>query len=558
MNVAEKKAFDAFRRLGIFALFCTLLLWAGLWAYSGMTSNSGLNNSISGSINDAFDMDNQIAGTQDAQYIRFSQFPSSQFKDTTGQLTAVVYPSNASDTEFEYSSSNPTAIEIDETGKVTFKQIGSTYLTATLKNHPEISFSQISYCLGINPSKNNKPNTFGTDEANNSQTIKQYETVQVPINGGYTDRHSVAKYISSDESIATVDHSGRVKGISIGDVTITAQFSDGYELECAVHIVNNPDFVPATSITLIDDFNLRVTKTYNTISNFIKSTEPLNANRGDIHVKSSNTSIAREDDAQLLVYGCGEVTLTFYSEYDPSVYAEKTVYIPQITPTDVHVSAPTVLVPHKEYHLESSLTPVYHSGSVTWEVIEGQATINENGVLVPTFWGKVVVRCSSTLDPTVYTDVTMMCKLYDNTYYLVRKLMGHFSLSALLGFGIFCTMFLFEKRKWKAFVATPILSFIYSGISEVIQYFTPGRYCTWTDVLTDYAGTLLGMILGMVLYALIAIIWLIEERDTFGAFKYTMKHLTIHNAWRKTYVADEYVREEPSDILFILNRHKAS
>lgn len=547
MNVAEKKAFDVFRILGIIALFCTVLLWAGLWIYSGTTSSSGLNNSMSDSINDKLDLDHVIEGSSDAQYIRFSQCPTWHYNGETGQLSAVVYPSNSIDTEFEYSSSNPNVAEVDETGKVTFKQVGSTSFTAKLKNHPEITYSEWVSCLGIKPSENDGNNTFP------DVTLKQWERVQTWVNGGYTDKHS-ASYTSSNPDIATIDRSGIVSGKGVGETTITAKWSDGYELSCKVTVTDNPDFTPAESITLVDDFNLRVTNTYNDIRSLVKSIQPAEANEcAIIHVKSSNTNIAYESDATLCVVGCGEVTLTFYTDYDPSVCASKTVYIPQLTPTDVHVSAPNVLVPHKQYQLSASLTPVIHSGSVKWEVIEGEATINENGVLVPTFWGKIVVRCSSTLNPDVYMDVTMSCQLFDSAYYFVRKLMGHFGLSALLGFGIFCTIFVLDKRKWMAFVATPVLSFAYSGISEIIQYFTPGRYCTWTDVLTDFAGTMIGMVIAIVMFILIAVIWLINNKKSFDSFKYMMKYLNIHNAWQKTYVADEYVREIPDNTQEIIN-----
>ncbi|MBQ9952027.1 MAG: Ig-like domain-containing protein, partial [Clostridia bacterium] len=51
------------------------------------------------------------------------------------------------------------------------------------------------------------------------------------------------KYSSSDETIATVDGSGKVTGVKAGEATITALTLNGVKAECLVHVVHAPDSV---------------------------------------------------------------------------------------------------------------------------------------------------------------------------------------------------------------------------------------------------------------------------------------------------------------------------
>ncbi len=74
----------------------------------------------------------------------------------------------------------------------------------------------------------------------------------------------------------------------------------------------------------------------------------------------------------------------------------------------------------------------------------------------------------------------------------IRKLVGHFLLFGLSG--LFTTLtfvmndFLMERLKWKNIIFILSFGLIVALISELIQYFVPGRYGVLTDVLIDYSG----------------------------------------------------------------------
>ena len=77
----------------------------------------------------------------------------------------------------------------------------------------------------------------------------------------------------------------------------------------------------------------------------------------------------------------------------------------------------------------------------------------------------------------------------------IRKLVGHFLLFGLSG--IFTTLtvmmndFLMNKFKWKNIIFIAIFGLIIAAISELIQYFTPGRFGALIDILIDYSGYVL-------------------------------------------------------------------
>ncbi len=75
-----------------------------------------------------------------------------------------------------------------------------------------------------------------------------------------------------------------------------------------------------------------------------------------------------------------------------------------------------------------------------------------------------------------------------------RKVVGHFLLFG--GSGIFTTLSFFtcdwfyNKFKWKNLFFVASIGIAVALISELIQYYTPGRFGALTDILIDCAGYL--------------------------------------------------------------------
>lgn len=214
-------------------------------------------------------------------------------------------------------------------------------------------------------------------------------------------------------------------------------------------------------------------------------------------------------DGSLHAEALGTANVTYSSRYNPDVKNTLTV---------------TVLPPHIdkiEIFGNDTVSPNSHfkyicgeSDFVVWEVVSGKAEISKSGYLVAKTFGDVTIRCSSMADPSVYAEKTVSVELFSSSYEFVRKLMGHAGLSALLGFGLFGTTFLLFRRKWASLPSSVALSLVYALVSEFIQYFTPGRYCTLSDLLVDFLGALVGIAVAIGVVAVVTTVWYVANKKS--------------------------------------------
>lgn len=136
--------------------------------------------------------------------------------DETAWITAEVLPGNATDKTLTYSSSNQNVASVDQSGKVTAKGAGTAVITVRTSNGKYASvqvsvkdktIDVISVTVDISPSA-------GILKGNTAQIKAEV----FPANA--TDKSLT--YTSSDETVATVDSSGKVTAKEIGTATIKA------------------------------------------------------------------------------------------------------------------------------------------------------------------------------------------------------------------------------------------------------------------------------------------------------------------------------------------------
>ena len=89
----------------------------------------------------------------------------------------------------------------------------------------------------------------------------------------------------------------------------------------------------------------------------------------------------------------------------------------------------------------------------------------------------------------------------------VKKFAGHLSfyfLMSVVGF-VFFYLFLYEKqhRLILSMCISLGVGFIVAGVSEWIQYFVPTRNASFRDVLTDFLGCLVGVMLCLAVLGII-------------------------------------------------------
>lgn len=542
MLIREKKYFEGFRWFALFTLLCTVAMWIALWASSATPGDvSGANSwAMAGAIDDKYNLSQKFDSAITTQNIIVERATGKAYYiGEQEQMKVTFSPKETRDTDVEWSSGNENVATVDQNGLVTLVGRGEVRIYAKLKSNLDIVNYEYFFCWGENPHNVENPHVR---LKNNVKSVNVGSSTTIILNDNKT--HSVAaSYRTSDESVAIVN-AGMLHARKAGKVTITATYSDGFECSCVVTVVDNPEYVCPTQIILQDKHIDQgdVIDVYD----FVKSVLPNDDFQKCIVTITQSKSVAGLRNTNLHVWGYGEFTLTFTSCFNENVKASITLYSNRKMPEDFRVSIPSVASPNNTYYLKAAHYPYPCTDEVKWELVSGKhATLDEDGVFVPKFFGTYVIRCTSTIDPSLSVEKTVEVKLFDDIGGFVRKLMGHMGLSGVLGFGLFFTCLFLCKHKWKCAVYPFAISFVHGGLSEAIQYFTPGRFCTFADVLVDFMGGCIGIVLGMILVSIILLIWKLANKQSFDRAVYAIKSLNFGNCFKKMPRFDaEYVREE--------------
>ena len=130
-------------------------------------------------------------------------------------LTATVYPENATNKDVTWSSDNENAATVGANGTVTAVGEGEAIITATANDSSGVTAS----CKVTVTAKPVPVTTIALADAE----VAVGSTVQLTPKFTPADTTQTGlTWESSDETKATVDENGLVKGIAEGEVTITA------------------------------------------------------------------------------------------------------------------------------------------------------------------------------------------------------------------------------------------------------------------------------------------------------------------------------------------------
>ena len=152
-------------------------------------------------------------------------------------ITPTVTPENATNKTVYWFSSDPSIAGVGSTGKVSAYAPGKTTITAKTKDGAFKAYCKVTVVIPVSGIKLNKSNI--TINKGKSAPIK---ATVMPSNA----TNKTVIYSSSDESIATVDNTGRVFGKEVGSATIFCTTEEGGYTETCQVVVDQP----VTGITL--------------------------------------------------------------------------------------------------------------------------------------------------------------------------------------------------------------------------------------------------------------------------------------------------------------------
>lgn len=231
------------------------------------------------------------------------------------EVKATVSPENASDKSLIWKSSDDKIAKVGITGEVTAIRKGSAKITATSNNgkFAEITIEVVDAV--VNPT--------AIKFANATQTLKvggfsTYSVEYTPSNATNTE----LVWSSENVEIATVDNTGKVTAVKVGEVKIIAKLKSDNSIQASFVIKVVAEDILVSSITL--DVNTLEMNTGDT--DIIKySVLPINATDKAITWISSNTNVATVEDGVVTAITAGTTKITAKSSNGETAICDVTV-----------------------------------------------------------------------------------------------------------------------------------------------------------------------------------------------------------------------------------------
>ena len=313
----------------------------------------------------------------------------------TAKLTASIIPEDAGIKTVIWSSDDESVATVDNTGKVAAVGRGTVTITATTEDGGYTATCEVTVIQSVTGMTLDKEELI----VGVNLTAELIATVE-PENANNKN----VTWTSSDESVATVDESGRITAVRLGTATITAITEDGgYTATCEVTVVQ-----PVTGITLdIEEITLNVNET----SQLTASIIPEDASIKKVIWSSRNNSVATVDNnGKITAIGRGTVTITATTEDGGYTATCEVTVIQPVTGIILDKEKITLNV-SETAELAATLKPDNaNNRTVTWISSDySVASVNRYGKI--TAVGRGTARITATTEDGGYTatcDVTVI------------------------------------------------------------------------------------------------------------------------------------------------------
>lgn len=303
---------------------------------------------------------------------------------TTETLIKNISPSNATNQDVTWHSSNEDVATINSSGQITAKKTGSTTITVTTSNGYRTTCKvTVIDTISLKEIKLNKTNI----------NIKEHETDTLSIS--YNPNNATNKNItwkSSNTNVATVDLSGKVTAIQPGTATITAVSNDGgHVASCKVTVEALSKKV--SSITL-DKTELNLVAGDEA---GVKATiQPEYAENKNITWTSSDEKIATVENGVIKAISPGTAEIKVITEDEAKeAFCKVTVVAPPVTKISFSETEKTVYVSSKtQLKIIKEPTNSNFENAIWTSSDEKVATVT-NGVVKAITTGKTTITVSN-------------------------------------------------------------------------------------------------------------------------------------------------------------------
>lgn len=341
---------------------------------------------------------------------------------TDETLTAILNPSDATNKDVIWFSSDLNVAWVSKDGIVSAKNPGTCTVTAISVDGRFESTCVVT--VGASPSSKVSGVRMSNSEIalNVGGIATLYATVSpsTATNKGLT-------WTSSDPSVAKVDNYGNVTAVKVGSAVITVKTADGgYTDKCTVKV--QTQVVHAQKVTLD-----RTSVTLNVKSQLrLRATiSPSGVTNPNLTWESDNTSVARVDDSGVVTaVGPGQTRIIVYS-VDNGAAAICVVAVRKFVDS-ISISGPKSVSVFSSIHLEASVSPANASNrNVSWSSSNTAiATVDQSGNVKGIKEGEVTISVASkdgsgaiaTIQVTVTSAATTYLMLADSGAEVVNRL----------------------------------------------------------------------------------------------------------------------------------------
>ena len=303
------------------------------------------------------------------------------------QLEATLTPADSSDT-ITYESSNTKVVTVTAKGKITAKGKGNCVVLARTDGQAAPQYVNITVTQPMTGlTLSTKDATIYVDEELELEAVIQPKNV--------SDKE--VTFSSDDESVATVDKNGKVKGVTGGIALIWVTSADGdFKDYCKVTVLEQ-----VTEITLVEEAEVGVGKK-------LKLTATINnetATNKNVTWKSSNKKIAKVN-AKGVVTGVKEgtciITVTAADGSGTSAECELTV----ITSTESITIDPSMtyleMIVGDQKQIKFATDPTPTTYSPVWSAADSDiAFVNQQGIVTALKAGTTTITVAAGDNPDI-------------------------------------------------------------------------------------------------------------------------------------------------------------
>ena len=304
---------------------------------------------------------------------------------TTDQLTATVKPADATDKSVTWASTNTGIATVDAAGKVTAVSAGAVTITVTTTDGGKMAGCDVTVYVPVVP-----VTSITLDKS--SETLEKGQTLTLVATVKPDDAtNKTVTWSSSDNSVATVDNTGKVTAVGGGSATITAKAGE-FTATCVIKVN-----VPVSGVALN---KTELALAVGASETLIATVQPADATDNSVTWASDNTSVATVDaDGKVTAVAAGAANITVTTtDGGKTATCAVTVSVPTVAVTGVTLDKTSeTLILGQSLTLTATVSPTDATNkNVTWTSDNpAVATVNAYGIVITNSEGTATITATT-------------------------------------------------------------------------------------------------------------------------------------------------------------------